>query len=155
MKNKAIIGFLISCFLLMGCGEEKQAKSQAMLSAKSYIKLQEMLVAEKGYLASSSELENVAKEMGEPTSENIPPKENEFFMFEMKSIGFAILNKVEIDGCPASTVWVISCDVKDGMAKCVSSDGENSGILNLKNRKEKVPDACEKVFGDEFRSLGR
>lgn len=154
MKKCFFIALLIS-FVLIGCGEEKEAKSQAILSANAYIKLQDMLVTEKGHLASSSEIENVAKEMGSPTSEMIPPKENEFFAFEMKSVGFAILSKVEIDGCPASTVWAIFCDVKDGMAKCVSEDGEYSGILNLNNRNEKVPEACEKVFGDKFRSLGK
>ena len=154
MKKKLFLVATLASFLLIGCGEEKTAKSQAILSASAYIKLQEMLVTESGHLASSSELEKVAKEMGGATSESIPPKENEFFAYEMKSVGFAILSKVEIGGCPAQTVWAISCDVKDGMAKCVSDDGEYSGILNLKNRNEKVPEACEKVFGDEFRSLG-
>lgn len=153
--KKFLYGILLASLLLTGCGEEKTAKSQAILSASAYIKLQEMLVVESGHLASSSELEKVAKEMGGATSESIPPKENEFFAFEMKSVGFAILSKVEMDGCPASTVWAISCDVKDGMAKCVSDDGEYSGILNLKNRNEKVPEACEKVFGEKFRSLGK
>ncbi|WP_097036993.1 hypothetical protein [Fibrobacter sp. UWT3] len=155
MKKRFYLIATLASFLLIGCGEEKEAKSQAILSANAYIKLQDMLVAEKGHLASSSEIENVAKEMGSPTSEMIPPKENEFFAFEMKSVGFAILSKVEIDGCPAQTVWAISCDVKDGMAKCVADDGEYSGILNLKNRNEKVPEACEKVFGEKFRSLGK
>ena len=155
MKKYFLIA-LFASFVQIGCGEEKEAKSQAMLSAKAYIKLQEMLVAEKGgHLASSSEVEKAAKEMGKTFSEMIPPKENKFFAFEMKSVGFAILNKIEIDGCPASTVWVISCDVKDGMAKCMSDDSEYSGILNLNNRKEKVSETCEKVFGDEFRSLGK
>mgnify|MGYP003557732494 CR=1 FL=1 len=154
MKKCFLIALLLS-FLLIGCGEENAAKSQAMLSASIYIRLQETLATESGHLASSSELEKVAKEMGGATSENIPPRENEFFAFEMKSVGFAILSKVEIDGCPAQTVWAISCDVKDGMAKCVADDGEYSGILNLKNRNEKVPEACEKVFGEKFRSLGK
>lgn len=154
MKKYFLIAFLVS-FVLIGCGEEKEAKSQAMLSAEAYIKLQEMLVIENGRLASASEVEKTAKEMGEPTSEMIPPKENEFFAFEMKSVGFAILSKVEISGCPASTVWAVLCDVKDGKVNCVSEDGEYSGILNLKNRSEKVPEACEKVFGDKFRSLGK
>ena len=94
MKKCFLIALLIS-FVLIGCGEEKEAKSQAILSANAYIKLQDMLVTEKGHLASSSEIENVAKEMGSPTSEMIPPKENEFFAFEMKSVGFAILSKMD------------------------------------------------------------
>lgn len=153
MKKRFYLIATLASFLLIGCGEEKTAKSQAMLSASTYIKLQETLAAESGRLGSSSEVEEIAKETN--ASEMIPPKENEFFAFEMKSVGFAILSKVEIDGCPAQTVWAISCDVKDGMAKCVSDDGEYSGILNLKNRNEKVPEACEKVFGEKFRSLGK
>lgn len=155
MKKFVLLFFSLVSIFLIGCGEEKEAKSQAMMSASTYIKIQEMIAAEKGRLASSDELIENAKSMGEVASSYIPPRENEFFAFEMKSVGIAILSKVEISGCPASTVWAISCDVKDGMAKCISDDGEYSGILNLKNHNEKVPEACEKVFGEKFRSLGK
>lgn len=153
MKKRFYLIATLASFLLIGCGEEKTAKSQAMLSASTYIKLQETLAVESGRLGSSSEVEEIAKETN--ASEIIPPKENEYFAFEMKSVGFAIMNKVELDGCPASTVWAIYCDVKNGMAKCVSDDSEYSGILNLNNPNEKVPEACEKVFGEKFRSLGK
>ncbi len=153
MKNKAVIGILISCFLLMGCGEEKQAKIDAMASNKFYRRLQYVNVSEQGRLGSYQELASIAKSMGDDFAKYFPPKYNDYFDFEINSTEFTILSKVNISGCPDSTIWRMKCSVVNRDVRCIT-DGENAGIYNIRNLKLKVPAECEQVFPG-FRNIGK
>lgn len=146
--KKITSGILLAALALIGCGEEKSAKIDAMFRAKEYIRLQEFIASDLGRLGTPDELIQAAKKVN---SKTFPPQDNEFFAFKIETNIFGISSKVEIDGCPAQTVWLVGCRVEKGNCECMTDEDES--IYN--NQTEKVPEACKKVFGEEYRSLGK